>query len=212
MKKLLVIVVVLAVALVGATAAMALTIVNSKHDLSSSSSAAVKSSDQTELCIFCHTPHTAASAVVPLWNRNASTTTFTPYYNSSTINYTPGAPGAISLACLSCHDGAVDEALVNPNGIGTNPPTMGTGAWTVGNLIDGAFGLSNDHPVGSAVNMAAINALDAGIYNAPQNANVRLFSGAVECASCHKVHDNANPPFLAMSNAASAMCLTCHNK
>lgn len=212
MKKLLVVAVVVAVALVGANVAMA-GISGTKHDLSSGAGQAVRSTDQTELCVFCHTPHAANMGVpAPLWNRTASLDTFTPYYNSSTINYTPGAPGAVSLACLSCHDGAVDEALVNPNGIGANPPTM-TGAFTNGDLTDGANALSNDHPVGTAVNMSAINAADGGgIYATPGNANVRLFNGAVECGSCHKVHDNTNAPFLAMSNAGSSMCLTCHNK
>ncbi len=35
---------------------------------------------------------------------------------------------------------------------------------------------------------------------------------SVECASCHNVHDPANGTFLRMSNASSALCLTCHNK
>jgi len=39
-----------------------------------------------------------------------------------------------------------------------------------------------------------------------------LFAGTMECASCHDVHDNGIAPFLRLSNDASAMCLTCHNK
>jgi predicted CXXCH cytochrome family protein len=34
----------------------------------------------------------------------------------------------------------------------------------------------------------------------------------VQCPSCHEVHDPTYYRFLKMSNAASALCLTCHNK
>jgi predicted CXXCH cytochrome family protein len=34
----------------------------------------------------------------------------------------------------------------------------------------------------------------------------------VECASCHDPHTNANPTFLRVSNAGSAVCLSCHIK
>lgn len=34
----------------------------------------------------------------------------------------------------------------------------------------------------------------------------------VECASCHDPHTSAQPTFLRMSNAGSALCLACHTK
>ena len=34
----------------------------------------------------------------------------------------------------------------------------------------------------------------------------------VECASCHDPHTDANPTFLRISNASSAVCLACHTK
>ena len=34
----------------------------------------------------------------------------------------------------------------------------------------------------------------------------------VECASCHDPHTSANPTFLRVSNAGSAVCLSCHVK
>ncbi len=34
----------------------------------------------------------------------------------------------------------------------------------------------------------------------------------VECASCHDPHSSTNATFLRISNAGSAVCLTCHNK
>ncbi|MEO6486324.1 MAG: cytochrome c3 family protein, partial [Thermoanaerobaculia bacterium] len=41
---------------------------------------------------------------------------------------------------------------------------------------------------------------------------IPLFAGTMQCASCHNVHDPLNVPFLNISNAASALCTTCHIK
>ncbi len=193
----------------------------SKHDLSSSGGQNTRSTNVDEVCVFCHTPHASNTSMTaaPLWNRSDNSTTWsnTNAYTSPTMDGTSTGPNnanPISKACLSCHDGNVgDETLVNGPGSGTNTITI---QWqnaiysTVANLNDTA-GLTNDHPIG--LNMAAISALDNEIYNSPQNANLRLFNGLVECATCHSVHNSTNyQPFLAMSNAGSAMCLACHNK
>lgn len=127
-----------------------------------------------EVCVFCHTPHGSdASAAAPLWNKALPTgTTYTTYAQTGTIDSALGKPGAISLACLSCHDGAqAMDNLINAPGSGGY--TAGGGgangrayAWTGyaqntvdadGKMRDGgtaipAVGassdLSNDHPIG----------------------------------------------------------------
>jgi predicted CXXCH cytochrome family protein len=74
-----------------------------------------------EVCVYCHTPHSANSGIdAPLWNRNTPTASYT-VYSSSTMDTSPGQPSGISLACLSCHDGtiAVDE-IINAPGSGAN--------------------------------------------------------------------------------------------
>ncbi len=99
-----------------------------------------------EVCIFCHTPHAGiadvkgAPGAAPLWNRRLPTdTSFSPY---SSQNFdalgTPGRPKGVSLACLSCHDGAVAfDALIN---------APGSGGFTVNNKITtgpgGSIGLN----------------------------------------------------------------------
>ena len=103
------------------------TIVGSKHDLSSGTT--------TEICVFCHTPHsfnndvnrdgvndvsvTAAGgpAMAPLWNRRLSTVNgmFTPYKSASMNQDCPDTPSPVSLACLSCHD-EVGGGAVLPSG------------------------------------------------------------------------------------------------
>lgn len=83
-----------------------------------------------EVCIFCHTPHGArsnvggAAGMAPLWNRRLSDPmSFMPYtspnYDAQDMLGAPGRPKGVSLACLSCHDGAVAfDALINSSGSG----------------------------------------------------------------------------------------------
>lgn len=49
-------------------------------------------------------------------------------------------------------------------------------------------------------------------WGAGSSAEIKLYSGKVECPSCHNVHDPGVVPFLRKPNANSALCLTCHIK
>ena len=96
-----------------------------------------------EVCIFCHTPHAGQTDVrgavgaAPLWNRRLPTdTSFIPYsaqnFDAQDSLGSPGRPKGVSLACLSCHDGAVAfDALINATGSGgftiSNKITTGPG-------------------------------------------------------------------------------------
>lgn len=213
MKKLIILTVVLSLIIAGAAFAG---IRYSKHDLSSSGGQNIRSTNVDDICVFCHTPHAAVAGAAPLWNRVAGNSVWqnSSPYTSSTMNGTSNGPvdaNPISAACLSCHDGNLaNETLANGPGSGTASSVnwVNNGIFnTVANLNDGTAGLTNDHPIGVDVT----NSTDPDIID-PTNPNIRLFSGKVECASCHKVHDPTNVPFLAMSNAGSAMCLQCHNK
>jgi predicted CXXCH cytochrome family protein len=181
-------------------------VVGSKHDFSSSGTSTYKT-NSPQVCITCHTPHNAkADNLAPLWNHASTTTTFT-LYSSTTLNATTGQPAGTTKACLSCHDGTVAV-----DSYGTNSGTkLATGGVKLGS------DLSDDHPVSFTYD-AALATADGGLKS-PVSAslvvtgvNVPLFSGKLECASCHDVHDNANTSFLRMSNAGSALCLTCHVK
>ena len=137
----------------GAQAQTAGRIGNSPHDLSSG---VETNADKNEVCVYCHTPHGAAStADTPLWNKVVPTTTFT-LYDSTTIDgeILTAGPGGVSLACLSCHDGAraTDVVINKPGTDGYNPagseidPLAGpllTGVFAVGASGD----LANDHPI-----------------------------------------------------------------
>lgn len=101
-----------------------------RHNLSSANTgvtyhATGASAADTQICIFCHTPHNATvSEQAPLWNLAFSSQTFQRYTGSSTFRiknlpvsqYQQGAQGAqpngSSKLCLSCHDGVSDMSKV----------------------------------------------------------------------------------------------------
>jgi hypothetical protein len=153
-----------------------------KHNLGSNSTQTNKVTGTTadtgtaEVCVFCHTPHGAdvtTPNAPPLWNKRLATgATYTTYANLNTPS-TDGeilAVGSISVACLSCHDGAqAMDNIINAPGSGRYDTTGGGAAglgytWTGNVLTDGrmaptvALGgvnvanltgdLSNDHPIG----------------------------------------------------------------
>jgi len=131
-----------------------------------------------EICVFCHTPHGAdTTAPAPLWNKRLPTgTSYTTYesLNSSTMNArfaTDGTGtasiGSVSIACLSCHDGAqAMDNVINAPGSGGfaadgggDDGRTGAGVWDWTGTRSSAEGrltgianlgtdLSNDHPIG----------------------------------------------------------------
>src|SRR5204863_10180904 len=57
------------------------TILASKHDLSASGPGTIKATAESEVCLFCHTPHRAVE--LPLWNHTLSSANYTPYSSST---------------------------------------------------------------------------------------------------------------------------------
>jgi len=119
MKKVLAL---LAVAGLLATASVAFagkTIVNSKHDLSSTSPGPSGTpGTTTQICIYCHAPHNARVSY-PLWNRIQPTSTFRLYSGLNMVNtsYASGfTADSTSLMCMSCHDGVTSLGAVHNAG------------------------------------------------------------------------------------------------
>jgi predicted CXXCH cytochrome family protein len=157
-----------------------------------------------EICVFCHAPHNTSTTVAgaPLWNHAVTAQTFT-MYSSSTLNATmPAQPAGVSKLCLSCHDG-----LTAIDSFGTRTGTnFVTGSAALGT------NLGNDHPIGFSYNAALIG-LDPGLKTPPTTLpRYGASNDTLECATCHNVHSNTLGNFLRSTNAASAMCLQCHNK
>lgn len=218
-----------------AAPAMALSVVNSKHNLSTTAMSGqgnYVSNNEDEICVFCHTPH-GAKENVPLWNRSGNTGTFALYTASATL--TSETKGAvvdntnISYKCMTCHDGVtgLGSGVWNPsNDTGTDPvmqaPVSGTlAAAGFANIGDTGGNLTNDHPVGfdytSVDENAAAGDTDIKGFTTVTAAGIKFYnSGAgsnqMECASCHNVHNNEFSPFLRVDNAGSGLCLTCHQK
>ena len=194
------------------------TVVGSKHDLSGNSS------DQP--CVYCHTPHFASTTIsAPLWNRNIGNVTFQIYSSPTMDTAIPSTPGGVTLACLSCHDGVLADGdkhnLLNGPGSGSvpdttsNPNCMRCHGDLFGDPVNWKLGtdLRNDHPISMTYPTAQ---QDTGFFIPPDLqkgwTEVPLFSGKVECASCHNVHDPTKVPFLRIANTGSALCYKCHNK
>jgi len=169
-----------------------------------------------EICLPCHTPHNAKVApddLVPLWNHDVTAAVFTVYSSpTGTLDAVGlGQPAGVSKACLSCHDGTV---ALDAYGANVPVPNM------IGGVYDLGTDLSNDHPISFTYD-TALSVADGELFDPAADpsglggtiGNDLLFAGQLECASCHDVHNTAAvASLLVKSNAASALCLTCHDK
>ena len=190
-------------------------VVNSKHNMRNESGL----TDYGEVCVYCHTPH-AGQSIVALWNRDVNTGSYSMYdaVFSSTMDMTVAAsPQGVSLACLSCHDGTIglDVILNVPNADTTltGDPSRTISANAGQFFANLGTDLQNDHPISVTYDETVDLAFNAPTGTPPRvGGTLPLYSGRVECGSCHNPHNTTNEPFLRVSNAASALCTTCHIK
>ncbi len=191
-----------------------------KHNLSVSGPGNVKALSETQVCVFCHTPHGGAPAPTGLlWNRQLSGATYTAYQSSSIeadIAELSLGPGGTSKLCLSCHDGTL--AIGNVNVLNATGPatvalqgTAADGTMPSGAGADTGFtrrlgvDLTNDHPISFTFD-AALAARD-GELRAPDGVKVGnrlvgvspkpvlpLDAQQVQCTSCHDPHVRDNDP------------------
>jgi hypothetical protein len=144
------------------------------HNLSADGPGTVKATNETQICVFCHTPHGATDAPgAPLWNRALASETYTTYTSSSldaeTIAGQLAQPAGSSKLCLSCHDGTLAINSVNVLGgqVNVSIPLSGAGP---GNTMPAGEGvqtgftrnlgtdLSNDHPISMTYDTTLANA------------------------------------------------------
>ena len=183
-------------------------LLNSKHNLSVSGQGTIKASTETEVCVFCHTPHNARTAS-PLWNKKDPSTTYT-LYTSSTMNAVVGQPDGTSIMCLSCHDGtiALGSVISTPSAISFGGiTTLPSGKSNLGT------NLADDHPISFLYN-AALSAAN-GQIKPPTSITPPVSldrNSKMQCTSCHDAHDDTYTKFLVMSNQGSALCYSCHDK
>jgi len=202
----------LAVGLPPAALGQADNVTSSKHNMSTRSGL----TNYGEVCVYCHTPHGGGTQNAPLWNRTFGAGPYQMYNNSysSTIDMTVAAsPQGVSLACLSCHDGTIGlDVIINR----PNADTSMAGSGNTMPLNAGQFfanlgtDLRNDHPISITYDNVADPA-----FNAPTGGKVDilpLYTGRVECGTCHNPHNTTNTPFLRKANSSSNLCKTCHIK
>lgn len=185
----------------GSSAFAQSTIVGSKHDFTTGGAAQETTAVTDQVCVFCHTPHGAdTTAPVPLWNKvlDANQGRFTRYSTLATPSFdSQEAPvGSVSLACLSCHDGAqAMDVVINSPGSGgyvAGGAEIDTGVGGIGTMAGVPAGapipnlgedLTNDHPIsmqyggGGALSTDADGTLGAGVlvdpdFNPPVKATI----------------------------------------
>jgi predicted CXXCH cytochrome family protein len=183
-------------------------VVNTIHNLSVTGPGSIRATTETEVCIFCHTPHNSKPSS-PLWNRNDPGVTYI-LYNSSTVQAVPGQPDGSSILCLSCHDGTI--ALGN---VLSRVPdisfSVGVTEMPVGksNLTTD---LSDDHPISFHYNSALASADGQLKDPAAISYPVTLENEKVQCTSCHDPHKNLYSDFLVATTQFSALCFKCHDR
>lgn len=197
-------------------AADAISISNTKHNLSVSGPGPIKAQTETRVCSFCHTPHNAKPNT-PLWNREVGTQSYILYSNPSSMRATPSQPNGPSRLCLSCHDGTIAlGAVLQPSG---GIAMIGQIAPGGPSNIGGGGSLAGDHPLvrydpGSSPDKLK-PVTDLVLYTESS------IPGYMECTTCHDAHEdrwlyqdksgNMTGKFLVINPINSGLCLTCHN-
>ncbi len=192
----------------GPSAGAKMSIVYTKHNLSSSGPGQIKALSEDRVCVFCHTPHNS-NPLTPLWNKNVEGVNYalyTPYSSSTMVSpaSSTGPTGSTRL-CLSCHDGtiALGEVLQPKEKIAMSitsgmPPSSPSYFGT---------SLENHHPI----SFSYYNSLpNAELSPVPPMGLLFYGNGVIECSTCHDPHDNSNKKFLAVDNQQSGLCAMCH--
>ena len=198
----------LLILLVAAPDAGAQSIINTEHNLSATGPGDVRALSESEICIFCHTPHNSLPSS-PLWNKDDPGYTYT-LYHSSTVEAVPGQPDGSSILCLSCHDGttALGSVLSRSGeigftgGISTLPP----GSSNI------STDLADDHPI-SFDYTTGLAAADGQLKDPKAIVPpVSLQNGRMQCTSCHDPHRNRTNDFLVLTHQFSELCFSCHDR
>jgi len=205
---------------------------DTKHNLSVTGTGDVKAISETEICIFCHTPHNSSPAQ-PLWNHELGAVVNYINYASDTLqSYAEGEAPPIdghSKLCLSCHDGTVAVGSVVSRSEEIMMVPVGGVIDSSGKLIGGAGYLGTDlsggHPISIIFDEALAikrNSADPPLTRLKWpiiDPDIRLHPTqngyGVQCTSCHDPHDSKAvdgwPPFW-HKPTHDDVCTVCHEE
>lgn len=201
---------------------------DTKHNLSVSGPGPIKAVAETQLCIFCHTPHNSYPSG-PLWNHDPSAqTNYINYWSETLKAYTYEQAQAypvdgFSKLCLGCHDGTIALGAVKSRQADIEMVTI-SGVIEGGRLLSGAAGylgtdLSGGHPISFVFDEELKNKRNAEgslmrLKWPIDDPQVKLDSSSkVQCTACHDPHGSMAtegwPPFW---NKATydEVCQVCH--
>ncbi len=199
---------------------------DTRHNLSMSGPGEYRALNESEICKFCHTPH-SADPKQPLWGHKLSSVTHYQTYQSPTFDAgmtgkTASNVDGNSRLCMSCHDGTV--ALGAASNDQKNDIAFIQGGGTLLPSSRGYLGtdLSGSHPISFTVtemDIARNNAKDTPLkplVAMKSDPDVRLDAyNKVQCTSCHDAHSDKNfvtsgihfwnkPTF-------NEVCMVCHS-
>lgn len=194
-------------------------VANTKHNFSvdwgaaallaeGSDTRTVKATNETQICVFCHTPHGATTNVTPLWNRALSAQNYSAYASES-MDATVNAPNGTSKLCLSCHDGTIAIGTVNVINANTNVTVTGLEgmmpAGVDGNTRNLGLDLTNDHPISFTYDdTLATN--DGELYQPLTTASPALIAERTSGTQPEVPLENVD-----VDNRNQAQCTSCHD-
>ncbi len=195
--------------------AVPLTDTSNPHNMSSSATHSspkaqpVAGGGTDQICVFCHTPHSATPAST-LWSRpDPSTASFPLYANDLVIKGQLGAPagaqnrsqykddGSVaypngaSRMCLSCHDGVTAIGILQDN---TSIAMVGGQNLVTGQAV---IDLSSSHPISFVYDnavLADIVSVRGATYQLPSLADdidtPLDGNDRMQCTTCHDPHED----------------------
>jgi hypothetical protein len=204
----------------GARAQVGGSVVDTLHNLSVSGPGEIRAATETQVCKFCHVPH---SAVVPepLWGHrlsDAAAYAVPDVRGGKAIRPAPQPDGSSRL-CLSCHDGTVALGDMGRKG---NVPMQGAQRLSPGRKGFIGTDLSGSHPISIAMPETDPGAEDGGdmglrpLQALATDHDVRLDKeGRIQCTTCHDPHSDRNyvpgrVPHFWVKSTVEDVCLACH--